>query len=148
MKVQMEVAIDVVQRQSSGAKFLKLSVNFPPQLVPQRGKEKIPETGGNGTIGELLLPVHQTRNGFLRQGGMPAEQGKVETHTQPLVFSGQSDRLFAGRFVYHQAGAGENALAMSANHGGVDAGGTAKVVGVDDQAARRAHEDGGVLRVV
>ena len=41
MQMQMQMAVDVVERQAGGAEFFKLRVNFGAQLFAQAAFEKI-----------------------------------------------------------------------------------------------------------
>jgi len=50
------------------------------------------------------------------------------------MLAGQGHSLFEGRLVDHQAGAGQDALAVGVDDGLVDGGGVAEVVRVDDEA--------------
>ena len=77
---------------------------------------------------------------------MAAQQGQVQPHAQARVLAGQRHRFLAGGFVHHQAGGGQDAFAVGADDGLVDGGGTAEVVGVDDQAARAAGVIGASAR--
>ncbi|SPE50088.1 hypothetical protein SBV1_1050014 [Verrucomicrobia bacterium] len=52
---------------------------------------------------------------------------------------GQVHGFGKSRLVHHQAGGGQNSLAMGADHGPVDARGEAKVVRIHDEAAAAAE---------
>ena len=53
MQVQVQMAVDVVERQAGGAELLKLRVNLPPQLLAQTALEEIAEPGAGGVVGEF-----------------------------------------------------------------------------------------------
>jgi hypothetical protein len=63
----------------------------------------------------------------------------MQPHTEARVGAGDGHCFVEGRAADHEAGRGEDALAMRPEYGGVDLGRGAEVVGVDDQAARRTH---------
>ena len=75
MQMQVEMAIDMIQRQCRGTEFLELSMNFRPQLLAQRLVEKITESDFGGVIAEFFCRVYQTRDFFRWQSGMAAKQG-------------------------------------------------------------------------
>ena len=72
---------------------------------------------------------------------MAAQQSQMQSHAQRRILAGEGHGFLKGGFVHHQAGGGQNALAVGADDGLVDGGGTAEVVGIDDQAARHANSD-------
>ena len=136
VQVQVQMAVDVVQRQAGGAELLETARGSPPQLLAQAAAGR--NSGTRRRPGCRLnspLRVDQAGNLLGRQGGMAAQQGQVQAHAQPRILAGQRHRLLAGRLVHHQAGGGEDAFAMGADDRLVDGGGAAEVVGVDDQAA-------------
>ena len=53
MQMQMQVAVDMVERQAGGAEFFKLRVNFGAQLFAQAALEKIAEAGGDGIVRKI-----------------------------------------------------------------------------------------------
>ena len=67
---------------------------------------------------------------------MTAEERQVQSDTQPGILPRQRDRLLAGGLVHHQAGGGENPLAMRPDYRLVDRSRAPKVIRVDDQPAR------------
>ena len=78
------------------------------------------------------LLVHEIRNLRLGQSGFSMHQDQVKPHTQGGVLLGQSNRLFKGRAVDHQAGASENAFPMSAEDGAVGGGRNPEIISVYD----------------
>ena len=59
----------------------------------------------------------------------------MQTDAQARILARQGDRFVGGGFIDHEAGRGQDALAMGANDRLVDGMGTAEIVRVDDQAA-------------
>src|SRR5258706_5799098 len=53
MQMQVQVAVDVVERQPGVAKFLKLCMNFLAQLKTQTPLEKVTKTRSGRAVGEL-----------------------------------------------------------------------------------------------
>src|SRR6266700_1412596 len=134
MQMQVQVPIDVVQRQAGMPELLKLRADFGPQLFAEFPLEKIPAADARRAVAEFASSVDQAGNCFRRQGRMAAEQGQVQPHAQSRMLAGQGDGLFEGRLVNHQAGAGQDAVAVGVDDGLVDGGRAAEVVGVDDEA--------------
>jgi hypothetical protein len=52
------------------------------------------------------------------------------------MLAGEGHGFLKGRFIHHEAGGGENALAVGTDNGLVNRGRATEVVGVDDKAAR------------
>jgi hypothetical protein len=135
MKVKMEVAVDVVHQEAGGTEFLELGVDFGAQLFTQVPVEEIVEANARRIFRELLTCVHESGNFFEREGGMAAEEGEVEADAKGGRLASEGHRFVKGGFVYHEAGGGEDAFAMSADDGFIDGMRAAEVVGVNDQPA-------------
>src|SRR5439155_7647494 len=88
-------------------------------------------------VAEFALRVDQAGNSLWRQGRMAADQAQLQPHAQSRTLAGQGHGFFEGRLVDHQAGAGQDALAVGVDDGLVDGGGAAEVVGVDDETPPR-----------
>ena len=132
----MQVAVDVVQGQAGGTELLKLGVNLAPQRFAQTALKEVAEPGACRVVAEFTSGVHQSGNCVGRQGRMAAQQRQMQPHAQRRILVGEGDGLLKGGFIHHQAGGGEYAFAVGADDRLVDRGGTAEVVGVDDQAAK------------
>ena len=63
---------------------------------------------------------------------MSADEGEVEPYTQGWTLASEGHCLVASRFIYHETGRRQDAIAVSAYHRFIDAGGPAKIVSVDD----------------
>ena len=120
MQVKVKMAIDMIEPQAGRSKTFELRVNLGPQLAAQAAIEVIAKPGADGVAGEFLPVVHQAGNCFARASGTAAQQGQVQPHTQIRILPGQGRRFAAGRLIHHQAGARQDALAMSPDHGLVD----------------------------
>ena len=53
MQVQMQVAVDVVERQAGGVEFFKLGVDFRAQLFAQAAIEEITQAGADRVVGRI-----------------------------------------------------------------------------------------------
>jgi hypothetical protein len=136
MQMQVQVAIDMVQRQTGGAELFKLGVNFRAQLLAEALLEKIAKRRAGGIIAEFHVPINQAGYLFRRRSGMPAQKSEVEANAKTWILTSQGDGLGASRLVHHETGGGQNALAVRANDSCVNTGGAAEIVGIDDEAAR------------
>jgi hypothetical protein len=134
MEVQM--AVDMVQRQAGVAKFLKLGMNFLPQLVSGVGMEKIAKASTGRTVRKLAFAVYEFRNLVWGQSRMAAKQGQMQADAEGGVRFGQFDGFCEGRFVHHQAGGGQDAFLVCADDCFVNGRRAAEIVGVNDQAAK------------
>ena len=73
--VEVEMAIDVVQRQAACAELFKLGVDLGAQLFAQLALKKITPAASNGVILKTSIGAHEARNLFRRQSRVAAEQG-------------------------------------------------------------------------
>ena len=71
MQMQMQMAVDVVERQAGGVEPFKLRVDFGPQLFAQAAVEKITKAGADGIVGKFAARVDQAGDFFRRQRGVP-----------------------------------------------------------------------------
>ena len=55
MQMQVQMAVDVVERQAGGAEPVKLRVNFLAQLFAQVALKEIAEPGARRVVGEFVL---------------------------------------------------------------------------------------------
>src|SRR5436190_14668155 len=70
---------------------------------------------------------------------MTAKQGEMQAYSQARMRPRQLDGFRRRGFVDNEAGAGQNALAMRLDHGRIDPGRAAEVVGINDQPAPAAR---------
>jgi len=115
--MQMQVAIDMVQRQAGRAEFCKLRMDLRPQWFTQAALEKIAETGRHGFLAELTSSIDQPGDLFRWQGGASAHQRQMQTHPEPGIFMRERYRFIEARLVHHQTGGGQNAFTMSVDNG-------------------------------
>ena len=98
VQVQVQVAVDVVERQPGSAELLKLRVDFPPQLLAQAALEEIAEPGAGRVVAEFPSRVHQSRNLF----GVAGPNGR--TAESDAVRRPASDSRGQGPRLPHKAG--------------------------------------------
>ncbi len=102
----------------------------------QGGGEEVTEAGGGGVVGEFGVGgLTRWGDGGVRQGGAAVDKDEVEADAEGGMGAGQLDGGGGVRLVDHEAGGGEDAVAMGADDRLVDGGGAAKVIGVDYEAA-------------
>src|SRR5580658_3028443 len=142
MQVQVEMAVDVVERQASGMEFLKLRMDFGAELFAQIVVKKISHSGADRAVGKFPTRVDEAGYGFIKQGGVAVKERNMQANAEFWVFFGQPDGFVKTGFVHHQACRCQNAFAMRAHNSYVDGRREAKVIGIDDEAA-----GGGGLRV-
>ena len=65
---------------------------------------------------------------------MPAQQREMQADTEARIVPRNGDSFVQPGLIHHQAGSGQNALAMSADDSMVDRSGAAEIVGIDDEA--------------
>ncbi len=144
--MQVQVAVDMIQRQPGGVEPLELRVDFPPQLPAQTAPEEIAESGADGAAAQFPVRVDQAGDLVGRQDGMAAQQGQMQPHPQPGVLAGQGHRFLERGLGHHEAGSRQDAFPMGANNCLVDGTGPPKVVGVDDQAPGLGGRPGALRR--
>ena len=86
MQMQVQMAVDVVERQAGGVEFFKLRVDFGAQLFAQAALEKIAQTGADGLVAEFAARIDQAGNFFRRQRGMAHQQRQVQADAEFRVF--------------------------------------------------------------
>ena len=67
MQMQMQMAVDMVERQAGGVEFFKLRVDFGAKLFAQAALEKIAHADADGRIAEFAACVDEAGNFFRRQ---------------------------------------------------------------------------------
>ena len=93
--MQVQMAVDMVERQAGGAEFFKLGVDFGAQLFAQIALEKITEAGSDRFVAEFTARVDEAGNLFRRQRGMSHQQSQMQADAQSRVFLCQLDGLVA-----------------------------------------------------
>ena len=132
MQMDVQMAVDVVQLQAGGVKFRELLLHFRPQLAPAFRLEKIPPTRRRRVFGKSSVHAGQMRDSLRRQRRPSADQGEMQSHAESRILPRQPDRLAGCRFVDHQAGAGQNAVAMRPDHRLINRGRSPKIIRIDN----------------
>ena len=135
VKVEVEVAVDVIERKAGGVEFFELGGDFVAELFSAAWGEEKFHAGGGGVFGELAGLCYQSRNFFGRKSRASANQGEMKADAEAGILAGEFHGAGGCRFVDHQACGGEDAFLVGANDGFVDGIGAPKIVGVDNQAA-------------
>jgi hypothetical protein len=135
VEMQVEVAVNMIQRKTSLAKLCELSPDFGAQLFVQTLPEEISQAGAHRVVAEAALGVNQAGNLLRRQGRVSQQQRQVQAHAEEGVCPGERHGVGTGRFVDHQTGGGENALAMGLDDRGVDRGGAAEIISIHHKPA-------------
>jgi hypothetical protein len=142
VKVQVQVAIDVIHGKAGILEFKKLRFNFGQELGFDASVREIANPNRDGVEAEPPLLVHEIGDFFFRKSRVTEKQREVEPDAECGSLVGQGDRFVESRFVHHQAGARQNAFVMGADDSFVDAGRRPEVVGVDDESARADGRSG------
>ena len=74
VQVQVQVAVDVIERKARGVEFFKLRANLRLQLRPQTSSREIAKAHRDRAIAEAPLRIDQAGNLFRRKRGMAAQQ--------------------------------------------------------------------------
>jgi len=136
VEMHVEMPVDMVEDKAGLSESGELGGDFLPQNLAEAVFEEIQQSGANRVMCERLLRADQAR-GLLRcECGPAADKGQMQAHTQTRVRLGEPGGLGARRFVDHEAGRGQNALAVRPDHRLVDGVGTPEIIGIHDQASR------------
>src|SRR4051812_5399778 len=81
MRMQMMVAVHVIERQSGRAEFFKLRQHFSAELFAQFSFEEILEADAHRTVVEFPVFIHQPRNFLARQSGVALQEGEMQSNT-------------------------------------------------------------------
>ena len=136
----MQMAVDVVERQAGGVEFFKLRVDFGAKLFAQAALEKIIHADADGRVAEFAARINEAGDFLRRQRGMAHAAKSDAGRRRVLDFPSRVRRPRRSRFVHHQAGGRQNAVAMRADDGFVHRRRKAEVVGIDDETARRLQD--------
>ena len=79
--MQMQMAVDMVERQAGGVEFFKLGMDFGAQLRAQIALEKITEPGCDRFVAEL--PRRSARPGIFSGGSAACPISKVRCKPTP-----------------------------------------------------------------
>ena len=94
-------------------------------MIPLRANsrgEEVAEADGNRVVAEHGRVIDETGDVPRHGGRLPLQQHQVQPHAQCRRCTRQLDGFRKCRAVHHQAGVGENAVAMRREHTRVDAG--------------------------
>ena len=133
--MQVQMAVDVIERQAGGSEAGELLVNFRAQLFAQSTLEKITKANARRIFAELTARIDEAGDFFRRQRGTSAEQCEMQADAELRVFFRQRDGFGAIGFIDHQACTGQNAFAVRTDDGFVDGARAPEIVGIDDEAA-------------
>src|SRR5882672_10195366 len=106
MKVQVQVTIDVVERQTRIAELLKLRMNFCSYLLAQLPSKKIAKPGATRTVSKLAMAINKSGNLLRRQGRVAVEKRQMQADAESGIRLGECNCFFEGGFIDHKAGGG------------------------------------------
>ncbi len=135
MQMQMQMAVDMIERQTGGVKFLKLRMDFGAKLSAQAALEKVTEARGDRLIAEFAVRIDKAGDFFRRQRGLAAEQSQMQADAEFGILPREFYGLVKTGFVHHQACGGQNAVAVRADDGFIDGWRQSEIVGVDNEPA-------------
>jgi len=135
MEMEVQVAVDVIEWETSGAEFLELGAYLRFQLCPQFARREVTKADADRVVAESPLGINETGDFFVRQRGVAAEERQVQADAKLGIFPPERHCLLEGRFVDHDARGGKDAFPVRTDDCLIDAVRAAKIVGIDDQAA-------------
>src|SRR5256885_2290434 len=103
MKVEVQMAVHVVQGEAGLAKFLKLGLDLGKQLRFQPWVGEIAHSNCDWIEAEPALIIDKVRNFFFGKGGMAVQQGEMQADSEGWIFSRELDGVCKARLVHHQA---------------------------------------------
>src|SRR5260221_5577115 len=135
MQVQVQMAVDVVERQAGGVEPRELRVDLGAKLFTQAALEEIIHADADGAVAKFALRIDEPGDLFRRQGGMAHQQREMQTDAKPGIFLPELHGFVAAGFVDHQARSRQNAVAMRADDGFVHGMRKTEIIRVDDETA-------------
>ena len=146
MQVEVVMSVDVVERQTGGAKRRELRVDLRGELATHPRASEYVDADLHQVSAQPPIPIHEIRDALGRQRRKPVDQYQVQTDPQGRQAARHGDRLGRGASAHHQAGGRENAALMRDLDGLIDLRRKAEVVGRDDQryqcgASRRSRRN-------
>ncbi len=141
--VEVPVTVDVIEGQARFAPGLELGAHLAAGLLAAGAGQGDAHAGEERPCRQVPIAVDQGGDLARWGGARGVEQGQVQTDTQGRHGLGAADGVGGAQARHHQAGAGEDALAVALLDRFIDFVGEAEVVGGDDQAAisrARGHD--------
>jgi len=132
--VQMHVLVRVgmIQRQAGGGKSRELRADFRRQLSAHMRIEKITNPQSQLVGGKPASRVHKIRDLRVRQNRGALDHHQMQPHMQTRHRLRPPHGIGECRRADHQAGVGENSLAVRALDAFVDNGRKSEIIGADN----------------
>src|SRR5579883_2939776 len=134
------MAVDVVEGEAGGAERGELGADLGGEPAPRPGPEEEAEAGGDLVAGKAPVAADQAGKLGRRQDRHAVDEDEVEPDRQPRQAPRPRHRIGRGGGRHHQAGAGQDAVAIGALDRLVDRTVAAEIVGTDDQPAAAAAQ--------
>jgi len=133
MNVYIEMAVDVVEVANQLQMRFDLRAAFVDQLLPQPAIEEITHTGVYRAVGKGGAGVDQPPKLVRIEHAAALAHHQMQSDIEVRTVLGQGGGLLAPRLGDHQAGAGQDSLAMASQYPRVGLRGGAEIVAVDNQ---------------
>jgi hypothetical protein len=130
MKMEMEMAIDMIERKAGGFETIELGGDFPFELGMTTLVRKIAKAGARGVVGEVLIRINEVGNFGGWKRGSSVAQSQMEANPEAGMFAREGDRFVSSRAIDHEAGRGEDAALVGFDDSAVDGMGASEIVGV------------------
>src|ERR1051326_8343961 len=121
VQMKVEMAVDVVEEKPGRAESVELRLDFPLELRPQcLAATKVAQAARYRVVAEIATGINQAGNGAGGQRRSSADHADVQPDAEPRILPRQLYRFVRRVAVHHQAGGGEDALAVRADDGLID----------------------------
>src|SRR6266702_2054931 len=120
MDVKVMVPVDVVEREAGGAEGIELRPHLGGELTARRRRKEEAEPLGKRIGAKAPVAADEGRNALRRQHWSAVDESEMQPDPEPLQVAGARDGVGGARLGDHQAGTGQDAVAMAAFHRLVD----------------------------
>ena len=138
VQVVVPVGVDVIERQPRRREGRELGLDLGAQLLARPSRERDLNAESGEVAPETALRIDEMRDLSRITHRRGVDQSEVQTDAKAGRSARELDRVGGRRTADHQAGGGQDPLAMRELHRRIDLGGLAKVVGGDDEAVQDA----------
>src|SRR5579872_2682930 len=132
MDMHVVLGVDVIERQSRGAKGFELGANLRFQLRPNARVKEEPHAGAYEILRERSVTIHEIGNVPRRENRTTVDDDHVQADAKRWHGASSRHGIVRRRGADHEAGGAEDSFAVSALDRLVDGARKAEVVSGDD----------------
>ena len=133
MHMQVQMPVDVREREPRVAKTVELGADLGAELRASAARELVPQSRPDRRLRKAAAPVHEGRNHGRGRGRGAGNEDEMQPHGEPGTGARDGDGFRRGLARHHEAGARQDAVIVRLEDRAVDAAGETEIVAVDDE---------------